>query len=140
MGTRSLIHIKDEGKTIVTLYRQMDGYPSGIGNDIKVILNNGNVEIRNGYNPTKDKAPLQFNGVGCLAAYLVGNLKDNEIGNVYVFPPNSKKVGEEYTYTVSLNKQNKVTLKVVDAWNKKIMFNGLLSDFDGEKIEGNTNN
>lgn len=31
MGTRSIIHVKDGRKTIVTLYRQYDGYPSGMG-------------------------------------------------------------------------------------------------------------
>ena len=31
MGTRSIIHVKDERKTITTIYRQYDGYPSGMG-------------------------------------------------------------------------------------------------------------
>ena len=41
MGTRTLVHIKDGKKTIATIYRQYDGYPSGMGEDIKRILNKG---------------------------------------------------------------------------------------------------
>ena len=83
MGTRSLTHIKDDnGQTLVTLYRQYDGYPTGMGEDIKTALNNGQVSITNGYS-MGDEAPATFNGMGCLGAFLVGELKEKKIGNVY---------------------------------------------------------
>ena len=135
MGTRTIVHLKDENKkTILTLYRQYDGYPTGMGNDIKKILNNGIVEIRNGFT-TKDQIPRQFNGMGCLSAFLVGELKNKKIGNVYIQTPNTKDMGEDYTYTLSLSKLGTLKLKVVENYNNKTIFDGLLSAFDGEQVE-----
>jgi hypothetical protein len=134
MGTRTLVHIKDGKKTIATIYRQYDGYPSGIGEDIKRILNNGEVEILNGYNGSS-KTPSQFNGMGCLAAFLVGELKEQKIGNVYLLAANSKGVGEDFVYTLS-DKNGTVYLKVQDVYSKKILFSGPLKEFNGEKAEG----
>ena len=135
MGTRTLVHIKDEKKTIATIYRQYDGYPSGIGNEIVQILNKGNVTILNGFS-SSHSSPSHFNGMGCLGAFLIGELKQKKIGNVYVFPPNSKGVGEEYTYTIT-NSKSGIKMKVVDTWNGKVLFNGLLRDFNGELVESN---
>lgn len=135
MGTRTIVHLKDENKkTILTLYRQYDGYPTGMGNDIKKILNNGIVEIRNGFS-IKDQIPRQFNGMGCLSAFLVGELKNKKIGNVYIQTPNTKDMGEDYTYTLSLSKLGTLKLKVVENYNNKTIFDGLLSAFDGEQVE-----
>lgn len=135
MGTRTIVHLKDENnKTILTLYRQYDGYPTGMGNDIKKILNNGVVEIRNGFT-TKDQIPRQFNGMGCLSAFLVGELKNKKIGNVYIQEPNTKDMGEDYTYTLSLSKLGTLKLKVVENYKNKTIFDGLLSAFDGEQVE-----
>jgi hypothetical protein len=136
MGTRSIVHVKDGRKTIVTLYRQFDGYPSGMGDDIKRILNNGEVEILNGYGGYS-KCPSNFNGMGCLAAFLIGELKEQKIGNVYIIPTNSSGHGEEYVYTIS-QKNNQIHIKVQDDWNKTILFNGLLKDFCGKIVEGMT--
>ena len=136
MGTRSLVHIKDGKKTIVTIYRQYDGYPTGMGEDIKKALNNGAVDILNGYGGSS-KIPAQFNGMGCLAAYLVGELKEQKIGNVYLFTPNAKDCGEDYVYTLT-QKEDKVYMKVFDVWNKKVLFNGPLKYFCGKIAEGQT--
>ena len=134
MGTRTLVHIKDGKKTIATIYRQYDGYPTGMGDDIKEILNNGFVRILNGYS-LGHQVPSQFNGMGCLTAYLIGELKQKKIGNVYVYPANSKDVGEDYTYTISED-LGILNLKVFDNWNNKIIFKGALINFDGKKVEG----
>ena len=119
MGTRTLVHIKDGKKTIATIYRQYDGYPTGMGEDIKKILNNGEVEILNGYGGSS-KIPSQFNGMGCLAAFLVGELKQKTIGNVYLFAANSKDCAEDFVYTIS-EKKGRLCLKVQDVWNKVIL-------------------
>jgi hypothetical protein len=136
MGTRTLVHIKDGRKTIATIYRQYDGYPSGIGEDIKRILNGGEVEVLNGYNGST-KVPAQFNGIGCLAAFLIGELKERKIGNVYLMAANSKDCGEDFTYTLSMKGKN-LCLKVEVVWNKEILFDGPLSQFCGQKAEGKT--
>ena len=136
MGTRTLVHIKDGRKTIATIYRQHDGYPTGMGEDIKKALNDGQVDILNGYGGSS-KIPSQFNGMGCLAAYLVGELKEQKIGNVYLFTPNAKHCGEDFVYTLS-EKEGKLYMKVQDVWNKKVLFNGPLKDFCGKIAEGQT--
>ena len=139
MGTRALIHIKDGRQTLLTLYRQMDGMPTGLGDEIKTVLNNGWVEIINGYSGN-DKAPEKFNGMGCLAAFLVGALKlhgygeicRNPIGSVYIYPANSKDVGEEYTYTLT-SKKTKIYLEVKHG--EVSIFKGLLKEFKPKEVE-----
>lgn len=150
MGTRSLTHIKEDGKTLVTLYRQFDGYPTGMGKDIKAALNDGNARLTNGFGGD-DAIPAVFNGMGCLAAGLIKGLKEG-IGNVYIYPADSDDCGEEYTYTVYYRAgagdsepfskpTGVICLKVVlVGWKdggepNRVMYDGPLSEFDPEKVE-----
>ncbi len=127
MGTRSLTHIKDEdGKTLVTIYRQFDGYPIGMGADIKKAL--GDKTLVNGYT---DPA-TQTNGMGCAAAMLIAAIKDG-CGNVYIRKPDSSDCWEEYIYTLSQTAGMKIALKLEGG--EKTLFDGLLSDFDPEAVE-----
>lgn len=113
MGTRALIHIKDEGKTLVTIYRQYDGYPTGLGRDIALRLPGS--KIVNGISGD-NQAPKQFNGMGCLAAWLIANLKCG-IGGVYIYPADSEDVDEEFIYELSEEKGN-VILKIIPAFEQ----------------------
>ena len=79
MGTRALVKIKDRGNVLSTVYRQNDGYPDGLGQEIKKILNGGKSRIINGI--SGQSSPAYFNGMGCLGAYLIGELKEG-IGGV----------------------------------------------------------
>lgn len=100
MGTRALVHIKESTKdseTLVTLYRQFDGYPDGLGLELFELTKDKSIS-----NGIQDDC---FNSMGCLAAYVISNLK-KEIGNVYIYPPNIKNVGEEFTYTLYTSRQN----------------------------------
>lgn len=98
MGTRSLVVIHEDGKEICTIYRQYDGYPSGIGEELKDLLSAG--PLVNGISGNG----LCFNGMGCLAAQIVAQLKAPEgkpvPGNVYLYPPGSRDCGEEFIYTI----------------------------------------
>ena len=69
MGTRSLTHIKEKHnrKTIITLYKQMDGYPNGWGRQLADFLDRHT--ITNGI-PIKDNRKIA-NGVGCLICQLI---------------------------------------------------------------------
>lgn len=96
MGTRALVEPMEDGKALVTIYRQFDGYPDGLGVDLANILT-GHTLV-NGFGG-KDAEASQFNGMGCLAAQVVRHLKDS-IGNVYIYPAGSRDVGEEYIYTI----------------------------------------
>jgi hypothetical protein len=96
MGTRSLTHVKSAtGKTLLTIYRQYDGYPSGMGADIAEFIKAGT--LVNGLGLDDDK--LYFNGMECFAAALVAALKEGP-GNIYIYPLNSRDCWEEYTYEV----------------------------------------
>jgi len=92
MGTRALIHVKEKGrhsKTICTIYTQYDGYPRGIGNRVLDFIDDRRLS-----NGLKENC---FNGMEELAAMLVAHLK-TEAGTIYLFPPDSQEVYEEYTY------------------------------------------
>ncbi len=141
MGTRSLVHVKNEsGQTLVSMYRQFDGYPSGMGQDIFNALNGGKVRVCNGFSGN-DQNPKVFNGMGCLAAHLVGALKTptndpdqktNSIGNVYIVNLNASNSGEEYVYTLSM-KANKVMIEVVKVYGDIVLYNGPLASFNPEE-------
>jgi hypothetical protein len=149
MGTRALVHIKEDEQTLLTVYRQMDGYPTGLGQDIKDILAKGKSKLVNGYS-RKDVTPEVFNGMGCLAAYLVGKLKmqheeeqtpediktfgkRSAIGSIYIFPPNSSGVDEDYTYTLYNGKDNTIMLTVQAGYDS--VYDGPLSKFDAKRVE-----
>jgi hypothetical protein len=132
MGTRALIHIKGstfESHTLVTIYRQYDGYPSGLGKDIYEALHEGKSKIVNGIGKDTDEAK-DFNGMGCLAAQLIGKLKNN-IGNVYIYPIDSKNVNEEFTYTLFEHKGS--IMLQIDALDECIQ-QGPLHAFDMTKL------
>ena len=98
MGTRSLTHVLDDDSeaVLVTIYRQMDGYPSGLGEHLAVFLRGRG--LVNGFGI--DTPAKASNGMGCLAASLVAELKDG-IGGIYLEPPGSQDHGEEYVYTIA---------------------------------------
>ncbi len=127
MGTRSLTYIKEkgpEGPAICCIYQQYDGYPSGVGKIIHDILKG--TAVVNGFS---DKAQKQHNGMGCLAATLIAKRKKG-IGNVYVYPADSKDCGEDYTYTIYLSDRMVIQLKCEG--NRGVIYDGPLDDFDPE--------
>ncbi len=108
MGTRSLTHVAEDGETILTLYKQYDGYLDGHGLDLAEFLKD--ISIVNGISSNATKIA---NGMGCLSAQLVAHLK-NSPGNLYIYPPNSKDCWEEYTYHVYNEKIGKgVKIKAI---------------------------
>ena len=137
MGTRSLTHfMEDRGpgkkpQAICTVYRQMDGYPTGMGAELKEILQ-GSVVV-NGYGSnTPEKA---HNGMGCLAATVIKNLKEG-IGSIYVCRSGSKDCGEEYVYRISAGPDGRVMLEVLFGYRrKKQLWFGLIDCFDPEACE-----
>ena len=93
MATRAMISIakREEGvsfseepnKTIVDIYHHWDGYPEGLGVTLADYLNGK--KVTNGLGRDNDNL---FNGMGCLAASLVAELKDGP-GDVYIEPRES---------------------------------------------------
>ncbi len=131
MGTRSLTVVQEDGADLVTIYRQFDGYPSGMGKDLLDILKG--MEILNGFNG--QKAGEAANGMGCLAAQLVQALKASAgLGGIYIYPAGSNDCGEDYRYTISLNDGGALVMKVEDS-DGPVLYDGLVDDFDPEKAE-----
>jgi hypothetical protein len=146
MGTRSLTHVietyKDNGKkkkqTLLTMYRQYDGYPSGHGADLVEFLEGSRVV--NGYTSSDMVSEKRvFNGTGCLAAQLVAHFKKG-IGGFYLHRPNTKDCGENYTYDIEVDSDtSEVTLRCYEIGymnkkneyvnKKRILFEGKAEDF-----------
>ena len=94
MATRAMISIakREEGvsfseepnQTIVDIYHHWDGYPEGLGVTLASYLDGK--RITNGLSDRNDYSV--FNGMGCLAASLVAELKEGP-GDVYIEPRES---------------------------------------------------
>ena len=146
MGTRSLTRVIEtytERKTeklvkqkIITMYRQYDGYPSGMGMDLANFLTSG--KVVNGISPSENERV--FNGAGCLAAQLVAEMKDGA-GNIYLYPNNATDCGQEYEYEIIVSFDTKeITLKCLEIGyidkkgnyknGKRVLFNGNPKDFE----------
>lgn len=142
MGTRCIVAVQDGNREIVTIYRQFDGYPEGMGADLKRLANK---RLVNGFGPD-DTMETTANGMGCLAAQVVAGLK-GKIGNVYILAPETRNAGEEYVYTL-YSRDNAVYLRIVAGRmtffgnagtpevDMKPLYDGPISDFDPENLEG----
>jgi len=93
MGTRSVTRIYDEGKFILALYKQYDGYTDGWGKELKNFIKSG--KFVNGFGNTKE---LEFNGIGCFALQLVEKFKEG-VGGLYATTEDDK---QEYNYKIEM--------------------------------------
>jgi hypothetical protein len=164
MGTRSLVYVSKTEKDapFLCLYRQFDGYPSGMGKDLFNLLKG--YKITDGFSgddmvcakcgresyehllndkPNHPDHPFETkrvaNGINCLAATLVKGLKDG-LNGIYLYSPRTKDAGQEYIYRLYMS-AGTLFLKIEaqnydnapDASNA-ILYNGPLDEFDDEKI------
>ena len=105
MATRALICFakREEGvsfsekpdKVLVSIYHHYDGYPEYLGVTLANYLEDK--KIVNGLSADRD-APV-FNGLGCMAASIIAELKD-EPGNVYIEDPNKPHAWLDYEYYI----------------------------------------
>ncbi len=141
MGTRRLTVFCDEdGHEIAVLYRQFDGYPTGHGEELKIVFSG--FSICNGYD---EKLPRQANGMSCLAAQIIAYFKDG-VGNFYLYPAGTRDCGEEYIYTVGC-KDARIWLTIeagcvtyfglpgTKQKNMARLFDGFIEEFDPEATE-----
>ena len=104
MATRAKIHIarREEGvsfseipeKVMVSIYNHFDGYPEGLGVTLASYLEDK--KITNGLG--KDRYSV-FNGLGCMAASIIAELKD-EAGQIYIEDPERPHSWIDYEYYV----------------------------------------
>ena len=79
---------------MVSIYNHYDGYPEGLGVTLASYLEGS--KIVNGLGGNRDDV---FNGLGCLAASLIAELKE-EPGNVYIDDPNRPHGWLDYEYYI----------------------------------------
>ena len=127
MSTRSLTFVKDDtNRVVMDMYRQCDGYPSGLGTELYEFLKD--IKMVNGIVPGSEKIA---NGAGCLAAQIVAHFKDGP-GGVYLLNPSTKDCGQEYEYHITADESG-ITVKVMEAaWTghrAKTLYQGDLEGF-----------
>jgi hypothetical protein len=124
MGTRSLTFVYDGDVPVINIYRQYDGYPSGHGHELAQFLDSKT--LVNGYS---DKNSFEANGMGCLAAQLIVQLKHG-VGGIYIYPVSSTDCFQDYEYHVYEDKvivQNCNT--VYDSGHNQVIFDGTWEEF-----------
>jgi len=132
MGTRCLTFVYDDSSTddgsaeaIMCIYRQFDGYPSGHGHELAQFLNSKT--LVNGYG---EQNSIEANGMSCLAAQLVVQLKHG-VGGIYIYAPMvGRDHWQDYEYHVYEDKvivQNCNT--VYDSGHNQVIFDGTWEDF-----------
>ena len=128
MGTRSVTTIEDEGKPLLKIYKQYDGYvEGGLGEELIDFLRGRRVV--DGYS-MKDQEDRAFNGLGCLAASIVAHLKDG-IGNVYIQALDDDYEGA-YNYFISED-GGRLYIRM-EAYGR-VLYNGAVDDFTLDKLE-----
>jgi len=116
MGTRCLTFVYVGAVPVINVYRQFDGYPSGHGHELAQFLNSK--KLVNGYS---DKNSAEANGMGCLAAQLIVQLKHG-VGGIYIYPVASTDCFQDYEYHVY---ENNVIVKDPTA----VIFEGTWEEF-----------
>ena len=122
MGTRSLTIIKSNtGDEICVIYRQFDGYPQGHGMDLYTILQGR--KITNGAFAGKTS-----NGMHCLAATVVKELKGDRSGEVYLYPPGTRGMDEEFVYEISMVGRD-IWITCIEKEGDCVIFSNLADEF-----------
>ena len=116
MGTRSLTFVYDGDVPVINIYRQYDGYPSGHGHELAQFLDSKT--IVNGFGKQNS---FEANGMGCLAAQLIVQLKHG-VGGIYIYPVSSTDCFQDYEYHVY---EDKVVVKDPTA----VIFEGTWEEF-----------
>lgn len=125
MGTRSLTKFQQEdGKEIVVLYRQFDGYPEGHGKELAEFL--APMRLINGIG-IGQHAGTHANGMGCLAAQVIAHFK-KEIGGFYLYPAETTYCWEDFNYVVKPRNKSEIELIVQDGSGKEL-FRGSPQEF-----------
>lgn len=124
MGTKALIRVFDEENNfLLGIYQHSDGYLSGLGEKLAEFLEKIKFE---GYSFEERVMGKAANGMGCLAAQIVGHLKD-DWGHVYIIPSSlveddSQGIHAHYCYDIH---SNYVKVKHLG----KTIFKGSFKDF-----------
>ena len=132
MGTRSLTKVietykdkdnKSKKQNIVCMYRQMDGYPSGHGQELSDFLIG--MHITNGIRSMENRKTA--NGMGCLSAQMISHFK-TDVGQIYMLNGESRRDWEDYEYIIEGNATEQLIVRINNYEDKEI-FRGTISEF-----------
>ena len=129
MGTRSTTRVVCGDITLVNMYRQYDGYPSGHGKDLAEFLEP--ITMANGIGMTE---AVIANGPGCLAAQLVSHFKDGP-GGIYLEPTTAVDCGQDYEYHIATHGEGAeltITCQRIEGlrpFRRKKIFDGSIEEF-----------
>lgn len=127
MSTRAVITIHSEwgdNEPMARIYHHYDGYPSYLGMRLLEYLKTGRL-----VNGLSGDGNLVWNGMGCLGADLVSELKDGP-GGVYLMSPSEdvrdEKSWIEYEYEIVADDDapNGVAVKCYDTYAKRYIPQG----------------
>lgn len=122
MGTRSLTKVIEDGETIVNMYRQFDGYPSGHGKELFHFLDG--ITLVNGL--SGDEKHKVANGAGCLAAQMVAFFK-NGPGGFYLYRAGALECGQEFEYLIEVLADHRLQVTVKNSHTQ--VFQGSVAAF-----------
>lgn len=124
MGTRAVTKVLNEdGDVILSMYSQFDGYPDGLGRSLVEFLKK--IKMVNGIRFDEERKVA--NGMGCLAAQLVVELK-KEAGGYYLTTPDDE---ESYNYTIySEGDYDDQILKIKVESYSEVLFDGKVEDYN----------
>ena len=118
MGTRATIKIakREEGvsfsekpeKFMVSIYHHFDGYPEYLGVTLANYLDGK--KIVNGLGEDRETV---FNGLGCMAASIIAELKE-EAGNIYIEDPERPSGWIDYEYYVWGDNHKDIWISIFD--------------------------
>lgn len=132
MGTRSITRIIDDGKPILAMYRQWDGYPWGHGADLQRFLEP--MTVINGMRMDEETQMGRLaNGAGCLAAQLIAHFK-TEVGSIYCVsldPEETQWV--DYVYDVAVAEDGAIEISVDNGPKMTVAEFGTWCDNEGNE-------
>ena len=130
MSTRAITEFIDHGEVVARIYKHGDGYPTWWGQELADFLKG--INIVNGISITRDR-PKEANGMGCLAAQFIAEVKDG-IGSVYLVALGDNDWDADYNYKVYME-ASRIILSAHSS-SGKLLFQGSPKTFDGSKVEG----
>lgn len=115
MGTRSITKVLDtNGQTLICMYAQFDGYPSGHGKALLEFCKG--MKIVNGISGGA-KAGTHANGMECFAIQLLTHFKKG-IGGFYLYPTDTKmdECDAEFEYRI----RQALDLAIAEVWDEEV--------------------
>jgi hypothetical protein len=126
-------------REITVMYKHWDGSPHVYGKQLAEFLQN--MKIVDGIDSDAQNSPFVANGAECLAARIVAHFKQPRPGDIYLYPPKTRFVGEEYLYTVLAEPKTQITLVIYEARPSKRHYNRLFTGSPQQilqQLQGNT--